>query len=181
MMTSQVLRNVLEGPKQFVLNPPENQKPEEIVFEQGEVYTVDILVSSGDGKLRETNVRTTVFKRNPNAVYQLKMKTSRALFSQIQKECGTMAFSLKQFEEEKKARMGIVECQSHQLVSGHGVMKNGEGEISVHFVYTVLLLPNGPLKLSNFWDSDLVKSEKEVEDEELVALFKTSIRPKKKK
>lgn len=42
-----------------------------------QVYGVNVLVSSGDGKVREQDLRTTVFKRNANKNYQLKMKASR--------------------------------------------------------------------------------------------------------
>lgn len=41
-----------------------------------EVYAIDILVSTGDGKAKEKDTRTTVYKRTPN-IYSLKMKTSR--------------------------------------------------------------------------------------------------------
>jgi hypothetical protein len=49
-------------------------------------------------------------------------------------------------------------------------------------VVTVLLMPQGPLKLTSYpWDSALVLSDKKVEDETIVDLLKTSIRPKKAK
>lgn len=41
------------------------------------VYAVNVMVSSGDGKVREQDLRTTVYKRNPNKSYHLKMKASR--------------------------------------------------------------------------------------------------------
>jgi curved DNA binding protein len=181
MVTYQVQRNVLDGPKSIVLNAPADQHVEEQTFEQGEVYTVDILVSTGEGKLKNSDVRTTIYKRNPNAVYQLKLSSSRKVFSEIQKNCGTMAFSLRQLEDEKKARMGILECTTHQLVQPYQVMQEKEGEYSAHVVFTVLLMPNGPLKLTGTWDESIVKSEKQVKDETLVALLNTEIRKSKKK
>lgn len=42
-----------------------------------QVYGVNVLVSSGDGKVREQDLRTTVFKRNAGKTYQLKMKAAR--------------------------------------------------------------------------------------------------------
>lgn len=45
-----------------------------------EVYAIDILVSTGDGKAKEKGTRTTVYKRTPN-IYSLKMKTSRGTMS----------------------------------------------------------------------------------------------------
>jgi hypothetical protein len=79
------------------------------------VYTLDITISTGTGITKQSDVRTTVFRRNPDSTYQLKMKASRLLFSIIQKDCGTMTFGLSQLGEEKNARMGIVECEKHHL------------------------------------------------------------------
>ena len=55
------------------------QDHEENEFEVHEVYALDNFASTGDGNARETGTRTTVFKRNPDIVYQLKMKASRGI------------------------------------------------------------------------------------------------------
>ena len=57
-----------------------------VEFELHEVYGVDVYVSSGDGKSREKDVRTTVYKKSEQT-YALKMKASRSkiAFFQIQK------------------------------------------------------------------------------------------------
>ena len=41
-----------------------------------EVYAVDILMSTGEGKAKEKDTRTTVYKRTEEQ-YSLKMKASR--------------------------------------------------------------------------------------------------------
>ena len=41
-----------------------------------EVYGIDILISTGDGKGREKDSRTTIYKRT-DSIYSLKMKASR--------------------------------------------------------------------------------------------------------
>ena len=46
-------------------------------FDVHEVYALDILVSSGEGKAKERDTRTTVYKRKADLIYQLKMKASR--------------------------------------------------------------------------------------------------------
>lgn len=65
--------------------------------------------------------RTTVFKKT-NETYMLKMKASRALFTEVSSKCGTMPFSLRNLEDEKKARMGVVECVSHKLLEPFHVL-----------------------------------------------------------
>ena len=172
----------MQAEKEVGLNPEETQKSKDVEFLAGEVYVVEALITSGEGKLKEApNVRTTVYRRNTNAIYQLKMKTSRTIFAKIQKSIGNMAFSLRQFDDEKQARMGIVECQTHRLVTPYPVFQSKEGEYTAYIVYTVLLMPNGPLKLTSFYDETLVKSEIELKDEKLVELLKEQVRPKKNK
>ena len=45
-------------------------------FAVHDVFAVDVLISTGDGKTKEKDTRTTVFKRT-DVIYQLKMKASR--------------------------------------------------------------------------------------------------------
>ena len=47
-------------------------------FECHEVYAVDCLVSTGEGRPKDRDSRTTIFKRNQDVIYQLKMKASRS-------------------------------------------------------------------------------------------------------
>ena len=49
-------------------------------FEVHEVYAIDVLISTGEGKAREKEARTTVFKRTDEQ-YSLKMKASRGIYS----------------------------------------------------------------------------------------------------
>lgn len=51
--------------------------------------------------------------------YALKMKASRATFSEISKKAGSFPFSLRVLEDEVKARMGVRECVSHGLLKSY--------------------------------------------------------------
>lgn len=120
------------------------QDHEENDFEVHEVYAIDCYVSTGDGHARELDTRTTIYKRNPEIVYQLKMKASRgrcyfysfvlflifvfsAVFSEIEKKHDTMCFTLRMLEDEKKSKMGIVECVKHGLCTQYPVVFEKEG------------------------------------------------------
>ena len=110
------------------------------------------------------------------------MKTSRAVFSEIAKNNGTMAFTLRSFEDEKKAKMGVIECVNHHLVSPYTVLYEKEDAFIAHFMFTVLLMPSGSLKITNFpWNQQVVQSEKVLQDQELVELLKQPVRASKKK
>ncbi|KAI9203495.1 peptidase M24, structural domain-containing protein [Polychytrium aggregatum] len=184
MLSHQIQKDVLDGPKQIVLNPTEQQRKEieTFTFEEGQVYSIDILISTGEGKPKTQETRTTIFKRNAGLNYQLKMRTSRVVFSEVTSKFGNMAFSLRQFEDEKKARMGMIELANHNLVIPYNVLYEKEDAHVAHFMYTVLLMPNGPLKITSFpWSEELVKSEKELKNEELKELLKQPVRASKKK
>jgi len=116
---------VIDGKKRVILNPGEGQKKdfETITFAEGEVYGIDILVSSSeDGKARSEETRTTIYQRDHTVSYQLKMKTSRAVFSEVQKKAGPFPFNVRVLEDEKRARMGLQEAVHHNLVKPYEVM-----------------------------------------------------------
>lgn len=50
------------------------------------------------------------------------MKTSRAVFSEVQKKAGAFPFNIRVLDDEKKARMGLQEACQHALVKPYDVM-----------------------------------------------------------
>ncbi|KAI8811284.1 peptidase M24, structural domain-containing protein [Cladochytrium replicatum] len=184
MLSHQIQRNRLDGEKQIILNPQEATRKEMDTHEfvEGEVYSLDVLVSTGEGKPRTQDARTTIFKRTEET-YLLKLQASRKVFSEVNSKFGTMAFSLRQLDDEKKARMGIVELSTHGLVTPYNVLYEKDDAFVAHFMYTALLLPNGPLKITSYpaLDLDVVKSEKSVQDEKIKDLLRAPVRANKNK
>jgi curved DNA binding protein len=66
MVSYQLLRNVMHGDNQIILNPTETQRKqmETFSFEEGQVFCIDIIVSSGEGKARLRDTRSTIFRMN---------------------------------------------------------------------------------------------------------------------
>jgi len=186
MLSCQQTQNVIDGKKRIILNPSEGQKRdfEAATFAENEVYGVDILVSSGeDGKARIEESRTTIYQRDSTISYQLKMKTSRAVFSEVQKKAGSFPFNIRCLEDEKRARMGLQEATQHSLVKPYDVVYTPAGTFVAAFHFTIALLPGGPsmITLPPIWyKPELVKTEKELEDEELKALLARNLRESKK-
>jgi hypothetical protein len=85
-------------------------------------------MSTGEGKTKESENRTTVYKRAVETTYALKMKASRATLSDINKQAPTFPFSLRQLDE-KTARLGITECATHGLVSPYPVLIEKDGTL----------------------------------------------------
>ncbi|KAK7497503.1 hypothetical protein BaRGS_00011143 [Batillaria attramentaria] len=176
MLSHQLLKNVIDGEKAFIQNPTEAQRKEheKCEFEVHDVYAIDVLVSTGEGKGRELDTRTTVYKKK-DIIYQLKMKASRQFLSETEKKFSLMPFTLRLFDDEKKAKMGVVECVKHDLMQPFHVLFEREGEFVAQFKATVILMPNGPLKITGLpFDVDLFQTEHKVEDEEVKALLASS-------
>lgn len=176
MLSHQLKRHVIDGEKAIIQNPSEAQRKEheKCEFETYEVYGVDVLVSTGDGKGREQETRTTVYKKK-DMIYQLKMKASRQFLSEVDKKFGLMPFSLRLCEDEKKAKMGVVECVKHELMQPFTVLYERDTEFVAQFKFTVILMPNGPLKITGLtFDEETVASECQIEDEDLKALLTQS-------
>lgn len=76
---------------------------------------MDVLVSSGEGVGREQDTRVTIYKKTEET-YQLKLKASRMFYSEVTHKHGLMPFNLRTFEDEKKAKMAVVECVNHRLI-----------------------------------------------------------------
>ncbi|XP_052397382.1 proliferation-associated protein 2G4 isoform X1 [Carassius gibelio] len=184
MLSHQLKQHVIDGEKTIIQNPTDQQRKdhEKAEFEVHEVYAVDVLISTGEGKARDSGQRTTVYKRDPSKQYGLKMKTSRVFFSEVERRFDAMPFTLRAFEDESKARLGVVECAKHELLQPFSVLHEKEGEYVAQFKFTVLLMANGPLRItSGTFDPELYKSEHEVQDPELKALLQSSASRKAQK
>ncbi|KAK0500425.1 proliferation-associated protein 1 [Armillaria luteobubalina] len=186
MLSCEQKQNLIDGKKRIILNPSEAQKRdfEAVTFAEGEVYGIDILISSGDdGKARNEESRTTLFQRDSAITYQLKMKTSRAVFSEVQKKAGAFPFNVRVLEDEKRARMGLQEAVQHSLVKPYEVIYTPSNTFVAAFHFTIALLPAGPSLISHppiWYKPELIKTEKELENEELKALLARNLRENKK-
>ena len=62
---------------------------------------------------------------------------------QVKSKHGSIPFNLRQFEEETKARMGVVECVNHKMIDPFQVLYEKPSEYVTQFKHTVLLEPIG--------------------------------------
>jgi curved DNA binding protein len=139
----QMKQFVIDGNKTILLREDIEQKVDLCTFEAGEVYAIDIAMSSGDGRPRETGLRTTVYKRAVEKKYSLKSKASRSFFNDVNKRFPTLPFSLRSLTDEMAARMGVRECVQHELLLPYPVLCERKDDFVAHVKMTVLLLPSG--------------------------------------
>ena len=53
-----------------------------------------------------------------------------------------MPFALRMLEDSK-ARLGLVECMNHELLQAYPVLHEKAGDLTAHFKFTLLCMPNG--------------------------------------
>ncbi|KAI0223666.1 hypothetical protein L0F63_003071 [Massospora cicadina] len=181
-LSYQLEKDMLDGAKQIIFNPSDQQRRgfKSCEFAENEVYCVAVYVSSGDGKLKETSIRTTVYKRT-DSTYSLKMKAARAVNSEI-KPFGKFPFTLRALADEKNARMGIIECVRSGIVSPFDVTRDSSEEVIASFMYTILVTASGnTIATSLPVDLEAYKSEKKIEDPEILEILKLDVSRKTKK
>merc|ERR1719316_1288351 len=182
VMSHQMKRHIIHGNKVLPIKENVEEKVEEFEIETNEVYCIDVMMSTGEGKGRETELRSTVFKRAVETSYQLKTQKARQFIGEVNRRFPTLPFSLRAFEDEQMARVGVSEAKRHELLHEYPVLREREGETIAQFKFTVLILPGGTKKVTGLPLGDLAKTaqtSKTVEDEELKALLAQSANPKK--
>ncbi|EPR57248.1 putative proliferation-associated protein 2G4 [Toxoplasma gondii RUB] len=185
VLSHQLKRYVIEGSKCFAdATPgPGEDEPEEFEFEPNEVYGVDIVISSGEGKAKDAAVKPTVYKRAVDRTYILKSQLGRHFMSEVQNKYPTLPFSLRGFSDDRACKVGVAEAMRHELLHPYPVMTEKPGEYVAQFKFTLLLLPTGTKKVTGLpllYEKEL-DSIHTVEDESLKALLAVSVNPKKLK
>ena len=77
MVCGQIAQNKLETGKQVCFAPIDGQKCKVEKFVEGEAYSIEMLISSGDGKPKKKEGKVNVYKRDQDVNYKLKMTNSR--------------------------------------------------------------------------------------------------------
>lgn len=95
VLSHQMKRFVIDGNQSIIGKSTVEHKVEEFEFEENQVYCCDIVVSSGEGKPKELDTKTTIFKRAVDQNYLLKMKASREVFNQVNSKFPTFPFNLR--------------------------------------------------------------------------------------
>ncbi|KHN80833.1 Proliferation-associated protein 2G4 [Toxocara canis] len=184
MLSHELKKNKIDGEKQIIQNPGEKQRSDMVKcsFEKYEAYAVDILMSTGEGKTRDLDTRTTVYKKADDLVYSLKMKASRTFFSAAVNKYGAMPFTLRSFEDERGAKMGVIECERHALMRPYQVLYERDTEFVAQFKATVLVMPNGLLKITGLpLDTSCIECDVKIDDPSVSSLLNSSLKPKKSK
>ncbi|PHH79056.1 hypothetical protein CDD80_5687 [Ophiocordyceps camponoti-rufipedis] len=164
-------RNEIEGPKKIVLAPAEGTKGEGTPATQ-EVWGVEMGVSLGSGKVKMLQQRATLHRRTTQT-YGLKRPTSRKILSEVQKKFGTFPFSLRQLEDERDAKSGVVECVRGNVFRQYELVADKDNAPVARLLTTIAITKNGITKLGGppALDVSKYKSDKKITDEEVLKML----------
>lgn len=139
----------------LILNKPSENydfQLRETPFEEDEVYAIDIVMSTGPGKLHKDNC--TIYKKSFNKKILLKLKTARDVLNKFGKnrfpEC--MANYM-----DPKFKFGLKSCIDKQMIEQYPVMKANPGEFLARAKFTVLIKKSPILIVGRSLDDQLKK------------------------
>ncbi|KAK3187234.1 hypothetical protein K4F52_003865 [Lecanicillium sp. MT-2017a] len=163
--------NEIEGAKKIVLAPTEGAKGDGVP-ETSEVWGVEMGVSLGSGKCKTLDGRATLHRRTTQT-YGLKRPTSRKVLSEVQKKFGTFPFSLRQLDDERDAKSGVVECVRGNVFRQYELAGDKDGAPVGRLLTTIAITKNGITKLGGPPALDLskVQSDKKITDEEVLKIL----------
>ncbi|ONK77060.1 uncharacterized protein A4U43_C02F2680 [Asparagus officinalis] len=180
VLSHQLKQFVIDGNKVVLSVSNPETRVDDAEFEENEVYAIDIVTSTGEGKPKLLDERqTTIYKRAVDKNYHLKMKASRFIFSEINQKFPIMPFTARAFEE-KRARLGLVECVNHDLLQPYPVLHEKPGDLVAHIKFTVLLMPNGSDRITSHPLQQLQPTKTIDDDPEIKAWLALGIKTKKK-
>ncbi|KUJ19585.1 Creatinase/aminopeptidase [Mollisia scopiformis] len=180
-------RNEIEGKKKIILAPGDGTKGEGIP-EVGDVWGVEMGVSLGSGKIKTLENRPTLHRRT-TLTYALKRPSSKKILNEVVKKFGVFPFSLRQLEDERDAKVGVVECVRGNVFRQYEVVGDKDSEPVGRLLTTIAITKNGLQRLAAPPSPDLskIKSDKKITDEEVLKILEqplakeTKAKNKKKK
>ena len=125
--------------KMIIVNKKVDIKNKDEVFRTNDVMVIDIMMSTGTGKMAEReNIMPSVYIRNPDVHYSLKMKASRKTYNEFAKRGDVYPCSLRSFENNKM-RLGLKECVKHGVLEPFQILSEKDGEFIAQCKFTTII------------------------------------------
>lgn len=107
-------------------------------LEKAQVWTLDVVMSSGKGKLREGDARPCVYKVSLDSNYTVRMESAKEVEKEVEAKFATFPFAIRNLES-KKARLGINEMNKHNAIVPYPVLFERPDEVVAHFKMTLFI------------------------------------------
>jgi hypothetical protein len=105
VLSHRMKRDIIDGVETIINHATYDQKVDQRNFEFGDVFGLDVIVSTGEGKPKETNMKISIFKRAVETTYKLKTDSSRKLLSVVEQNFHTFPFAFNIFDNEDNIKM----------------------------------------------------------------------------
>ncbi len=182
-------RDIIDGMECIINKSTFEQKVDDRQFEHGDVFGMDVIVSTGEGKPKETGIKTTVYKRALETTYKLRTDSGRKLLSVVENNFYSFPFSFNVFDKEDNLKLkapiqnlkttmklGLNECTKYELLHAYPVLSEKKGEIVAQFKYTIAVREEGPIILAGLpLDVTKFESDKKVTDEKITKTLESSL------
>lgn len=114
--------------------------------EAGQVYQLNIVLSTGSGEVKNTEYKPFVYQRDVNKSYQLKMKSARQAYAEVNANHTVFPFATRSLSGNM-ARLGLTSLLAHELITAYPVMRTKlPSDIAAQFKGTVLVTAEGPVR-----------------------------------
>ena len=181
VLSHRMKRDIIDGLETIINKSTVDQKVDERKFEHGDVFGLAVVVSTGEGKPKETTIKTSIYKRALETTYKLRTDSGRRLLSVVENNFYSFPFSFSAFDKEENIKlkqkipnfkttmkMGLSECVKNDLLHGYPVLTEKTGEIVAEFTYTIAVRNEGPIVISGLTlDTNEFESDKKITDEEI--------------
>jgi curved DNA binding protein len=176
VLSHELKKHLIDGNKVILNKETFDQKAEEQEFAIHDVFDFEVMVSTGEGKPKDSDVRCTIYKRAMDQVYNLKVKQSRQFINEVLNKYPSFCFSLNAFEDELSAKLGVKECVQHDMLVPYPVMTEKPGQYVAVFRTTVMITKGKTTALTGVTvDEAQFKSENSIKDEQIIGLLSVSI------
>jgi len=124
----------------------------EFEFEENDVYAIDVMMCSGNGRLNGLDEENKIYKRNRTKRADLKLKMSREILGKIGKDCFPTVI-----DNDAKTKFGIKECFEKGVVKKYPVVGEKEKEFIARIKFTIIVKDKPILICGRTADNELNK------------------------
>ncbi len=139
ILSHELSKYIIDGKKVIKNHDNPDHKVEEFKLEKNLVFGLDVMVSANEkeGKVKISDSRTTVYKKNVDVNHDLKTKMGRQFINDVNKRFHDMAFSLIDFDNALNARVGLSESLKMNHLQPYEVLEEKSGAPVAQFKWTV--------------------------------------------
>lgn len=177
-LSHEIKRYVIDGNNCILGKETFDHKVQTYDFKSEDIFALEVFVSANEteGKAKESEIRTTVFKKNIDINSDLKSKAGRQFLSEVNNRFAGLGFSINQFEDELLARTGLSECNKSSHLQPYPVLLEKSKAPVAHFKWTVAVSNKRILLLSSCTEKNFGAFKRdEINDEELNKVIATSL------